>query len=290
MSRGILHAQEDRLMRAQTLYGEKKIELAQICIDSVVVDPETKNRFEAWTIRGFVYFELYKATEKKSLDNPLRDTIVASLKRSYALKPDEQYKQNNDKLLQSISSHYYNIVGVLLQDSLNYERSNLAFTKFVELQKLLGNDALIKEKSLEYYLAVGSLFSSKFNNDQTDTKSFEVAKVALMKVLDADSKNASANMNMGIMYLNQATQLVQNIEFGEVNIDDLDIVQENAAKLAKQAEQFILKVYNQDQKNPKAVLSMYYIYRVLYENQKMADFEKKCKELKIEISGDKEQK
>ena len=123
-----------------------------------------------------------------------------------------------------------------------------------------------------------------------ENTSFEIAKVALLKVLDSDPMNGSANMNMGIMFLNQATKLVQDIDMGTTKIEDLDIVQENASKLAKQAEQFIMKVYKQDPKNTKAVLSMYYIYRVLYENQKMADFEKKCKELKIEISGDNDQK
>src|ERR1700752_2385686 len=88
----VLIAQEAKLVRAQALYNEKKPDQAKLCIDSVITHPETMKRFEAWTIRGFVYYELYKRADKSKLESPLRDTLVYSIKRSNQLNPDADYK------------------------------------------------------------------------------------------------------------------------------------------------------------------------------------------------------
>jgi hypothetical protein len=91
---------------------------------------------------------------------------------------------------------------------------------------------------------------------------------------------------MGVMYLNQSTNLIEMIDAGETSLSDIDAIQDNAIKLAKQAEQFFLKVYNQNPKNKKAVLALYYVYRILFDKDKMLAFEQKCKELKIQVTDD----
>lgn len=282
----VLNAQEAKLVRAQALYNEKKPDEAKLCIDSVVTHPETAKRYEAWTIRGFIYFEIYKRSDKTKFNSPLRDTLVASIKRSNSLKPDDDYKSNNDKLLINISSNYYMLAKYLLQDSSDYARSSAAFNKYKGLIQIADTSVNIKNKEIEFYLAAGSHFSEKFNQDKRDTKAFEVAKVTLLKALELNPLDTSANMNMGVMYLNQATGLIEKIDAGEASIQDVDIIQDDAAKLAKQAEQFFLKVYNQNNKNKKAVLALYYVYRVLLDETKILSFEQKCKELNIQVTDE----
>jgi len=282
----VLNAQEAKMVRAQTLYNEKKPDQAKLCIDSVVIHPETKGRFEAWTLRGYIYFEIYKRTDKIKFKSPLRDTIVASIKRSNKLKPDADYLSNNKKLLINISGHYYKLEGMYLQDSSNYEMSLKSFEKFKELTRLADSTANLKDKDMEFYLAAGSHFSQEFNLNKKNIKAFEIAKVALMTALEISPNDTSANMNMGLMYLNQSTDLIERVDGGEVSISELDVLLENSIKLAKQAEQFILKVYNQNNKSRKAVLALYYVYRVLNEPEKKALFESKCKEMKIEVTDE----
>ncbi|MBK7818949.1 MAG: hypothetical protein IPJ60_16465 [Sphingobacteriaceae bacterium] len=279
----VLNAQEAKLVRAQALYNEKKPDIARLCIDSVVTHPETAKRYEAWTIRGFVYYEIYKRNDKNVLESSLRDTIISSIKRSNQLKPDADYKSQNDKILSTISVHYRSIARSYLFEQSNYELSLKAYNKFRELFLLADSVANIKERDIEYNLAVGSHFSDKFNLDKSNVKAFEIAKVTLMKALEMNPTDTSANMNMGVMYLNQATSLIEKIDAGEASIKDVDIIQDDAAKLAKQAEQFFLKVYNQNNKNRKAVLALYYVYRVLLDEAKILAFEQKCKELKIQV-------
>lgn len=286
----VLSAQEAKLVRAQALYNEKKPDQARLCIDSVITHPETMKRYETWTIRGFVYYEIYKRNEKSLFESSLRDTILASIKRSNKLKPDADYKAQNDKMYSTIAVHYRSIAREYLFEKSNYDMSLKAYTKFRELFKMADSTASLKEKDIEYNLAVGSHFSDKFNSDKNNIKAFEIAKVTLMKVLELNPLDTSANMNMGVMYLNQATSLIEKIDAGEASIKDVDIIQEDAAKLAKQAEQFFLKVYNQNNKNKKAVLALYYVYRVLLDEAKILLFEQKCKELKIQVTEESNQK
>jgi tetratricopeptide (TPR) repeat protein len=282
----ILFAQESKLVRAQALYNEKKVDQAKLCIDSVVTHPETAKRYEAWTIRGFVYYELYKRSDKNKFESSLRDTVIASLKQSNKLNPDADYKSQNSKPLAAISGHYHSMAKTYLFDQSNYDMSMKAYSKFRELSKLADSTVNLKDRDVEFNLAAGSHFSQKFNENKKDIKSFEIAKVTLMKVLELNPGDTSANMNMGVMYLNQSTNLIEMIDAGETSLSDIDAIQDNAIKLAKQAEQFFLKVYNQNPKNKKAVLALYYVYRILFDKDKMLAFEQKCKELKIQVTDD----
>lgn len=277
-----LLAQVDKLDRARQLLQAKDADNAILAIDSVVVHPDTKNDYVAWTTRAFIYFEKYKRSERLKLYSPLRDTVVSSIKRSMKLKPDEDYTTNNRKLITTIASGYYNLAKTLLQDSLDDVRSLRAYNKFRETYVLGEPGANMVAKDIEYYLAVGSIFSDIFINDNSNEKAKNTAKVALLKVLELQPDNAAAKINMGLMHYNQAVNITKSIP-PDVEIYELEIIQENIVKLAKQAEQYILPVYKADPKNAKAVHALYYIYRLLLEPKKMDEFKVKCKELGINL-------
>ena len=281
-----LYAQEEKLSRAQQLLRAKapgSIEAAAHCIDSVVVHPQTKNDFVAWTTRAFIYFEFYKATDKFKLNSANRDTIINSLVRSNQLQPDSGYLVQNNKLLVNLSKNYFNLSRTLLQDSVNEERSSIAYSRYKMLYRLVEPKMDFIADDVKYYLAVGSQFSALFIKDNNDVKSQEIAKVALLKVIEFQPENPTANINMGLMYYNQAVNLSKSLDYG-ADFSQIDIVQENMVKLAKQSEQFIYRVYANDNKSLKAVEALYYIYRMLNETAKSDDFKKKGEELGIKFS------
>lgn len=276
-------AQKAKVYRAQSLLNEKKANEARLCIDSAITDAEARKMPEAFTIRAFAYYEIYKTTDKLKLNSTLRDTIINSIRISNSLNPDEDFKSNNNKLMVSLAGHYYNIAKTLLQDSINYESSVIAFNNFKDIMKGADPNFNVVEKDKEYYLAVGSIYSQRFNENNKDTKANEIAKIALLKVLEIQPDDPSANMNLGLMYLNTSATMVQNMD-DIVELKELDVIIDNYIKLAKQAEQFILKVYEKNNKNPKSVEALYYVYKILNENAKIDEFRNKCKELNIPIS------
>ncbi|MBA2612005.1 MAG: hypothetical protein H0U95_08545 [Bacteroidetes bacterium] len=275
-------AQNDKLNRAQQLLQSKNADMAKLAIDSVIVHPETKADFVSWTTRAYIYFEIYKRTDKLKLNSNLRDTIISSLKTSNSLKPDETFAGNNKKLLSNIAAGYFNLSKVLLMDSINYKHSLIAYNKFKENFLLAEPGTSFTARDIEYYLAVGSLYSDIFNKDNKNIAAQDVAKLALLKVLDMQPENPSANINLGIMYYNQAVNLGKGLDYG-ADFSQIDVVQENIIKLAKQAEQFIIKVYKVDNKNVKAVEALHSIYKMLNDKAKEEEFKKKCKELNIKI-------
>ena len=285
VSSGIL-AQEARLSRAQQLLKSKApgaIEAAASAIDSVIIDPQTKNDFVAWTTRAFVYFELYKTSDRFKLNSGFRDTIIKSILTSNRLQPDSGYLVQNNRLMINLSKSYFNLSKTLLQDSVNEARSSIAYGRYKSLYLLVEPKMDFTADDIKYYTAVGSQYSAIFIKDNNDVKAQEIAKVALLKVLELQPDNTSANINMGLMYYNQAVNLSKSLDYG-ADFSQIDIVQENMVKLAKQAEQFIHKVYTNDNKNLKAVEALYYIYRMLNETVKSDDFKKKGEELGIKFS------
>lgn len=275
------YAQLDKLNRAQQLLQEKSVDIAKLTIDSVILNPETKGDFVSWTTRAYIYFEIYKRSEKLLLNSPLRDTIITSLKTSNALNPDETFKENNKKLLFNLAAGYHNLSKTFL-NTIDYKSSLIAYNKFKEISSIIDPTANFEERDINYYLAVGSVYSQLFNTDTKNTEAQEIAKLALLKVLDIQPLDTSANFNLGVMYYNQAVNLVKGLDYG-ANITQIDIVQENIVKLAKQAEQLMVKVYRANNKSMKAVEALHSIYKMLNDKEKEQEFKIKCNELNIKL-------
>jgi tetratricopeptide (TPR) repeat protein len=273
-----LYSQEATLNRAQQLFRAQKYEQAALAVDSAVAHPQTTRDFVSWTTRAYSYYYIYVKTDKAKLESRLRDTVLISVRKSIALNPDSDYVANNKKILVNLAAHYFNISRSLLQDSLNYERSQKAYNRYKELTKLQDASLNSDSKDVEYYLAVGSVYSEIFNKDNKNLKAQQIAKVALMKVLDIEPENPGANMNMGLLYFNQAVNIVKEMD-GEIPIEKIDEVQTNVEKLARQSEKYIYRVYKNDNKNRKACTALCYIYRMLYQLPKSDEFKKKAEDL-----------
>src|SRR4051812_39015172 len=133
MKAGGLPAQEEKLAKAQQLLGAKNAEQAALVIDSVIAHPDTKGDFISWTTRAYIYFDLYKRTDRSKLNSALRDTIISSIRVSQSLSPDSVYKENNKKLLTNLAANYFNLGKTFLQDSLNPESSLVAYNRYKEV-------------------------------------------------------------------------------------------------------------------------------------------------------------
>jgi hypothetical protein len=282
---GRLGAQIGTLARAQSLLNTKqpdKIDQAVLAIDSATAHKDTKGDYVSWTTRAFVYYEVYKRADKFRLNSPLRDTIISSISRSNQLNPDSTYKMYNQKLLVTLSQGYYNLNIRLLQDSGNSEKSLIAYNRYKMMYKEIFPKTDFRAKDIEYYLAVSTVFNDKYAKDSSE-KTIQVSKKAYEKVLEIDPNNRSANLGIGLLNYNEATVLIRKLEY-EVELDQIEVVQDNVVKLAKESEQYILKVYNTNKNDAKAVEALYYVYRMLMDKVKFEDFRKKCSELGITVN------
>jgi hypothetical protein len=69
----------------------------------------------------------------------------------------------------------------------------------------------------------------------------------------------------------------------DLNIGNIDAVQDNSKKLAKQAEQLLLKVANSTKYKKTVTEALYYTYRNLLDAAKLEEYRKKCVEQNIKL-------
>jgi hypothetical protein len=269
------HAQQDMLFEAQRLCNEKKFDEAIPIIDKVVLHTETTNDPASWHIRSFAYLQSYKQLGSGNTSKTnLLDTAMISAIKSTDLDKSNEYNQNNIAFIKNGAAAYYKICKIFLQDSLNSEKSEEYYSKYKKYTTIVSPDFDLKSKDIEYYNTMGSMFADLYMKKNFNQKYGDIAKAALLKVLDIDSKNIKANINLGILYYNQGATLMQMMDY-DVDLAQLDVIQENAKKLFKQSLPFMIKVYELDPSAETALESLQGIYSALLDEEKASEFKQK---------------
>lgn len=269
------YAQNDLLFEAQKLCNEKKFDLALPMIEKIIVHPETKNDPSSWHIRSYAYLQLYKQAGPGNITKvSLLDTSINSARFSMKLDTTNELLENNKSFVKFGASSYFKISAILLQDSLNSSKSEIYYSKYKKYTSIINPSFDFKPKDIEYYNTMGSLFADLYMKNNFNQKYGDVAKYALLKVLEIDNKNISANINLGILYYNQGATLMRMMDY-DVDLAQLDVIQENAKKLFKQSLPFMIKVYELDPKAEKALESLQGIYSALLDEEKANEFKQK---------------
>ena len=263
------------LMKAQELSNNKEFDKAKPLLDQVILHDETKDDPASWHIRSYVYLQLFKRpgisnTQKSNL----LDTSVRSTEQSMALDKDGTYKENNYGFMKAASAGYYKLCISYMQDSLNAPKSEESYNKYKKSLAVFSPNFDFKEKDIEYYKALGGVFSEQYVKTNFSQKYGDVAKTALLKVLDLDPKNISANMNLGVLYYNQGATLMHMSDY-DIDLVQLDVIQENAKKIFKQSLPFMIKVYEIDPKNKNVLEGLQGIYSALMDEEKANEFKLK---------------
>lgn len=278
MLSSVSFAQLDKLERVMECIKAKDVNCAKNAVDSAFMSAEVRKDAQAWYYRAFVYYELAKK-ERFNLNSAYRDTSLNSIRISNTLKPEPPVKDANTAILKKHSETYYNMCIKLLYDSLNYDRSQIAYKKYKDYYSEIDSTFDFKAKDIEFYSGVGSHFTDLFNNNNAKSEFGEAGKLALMKVLELDPKNVSATFNLGIIYYNQGVNLINSMDL-DTPLDKLEVIQDNSTKLFKQSLPFMSKVYQLDPKNQKALESLRQIYQALNDTEKSLEFNKKLEDAK----------
>lgn len=269
------YAQNDKLFEAQSLCNEKKYEQAIPVIDQVILNPETSGEHASWYIRSFAYLNWYKLQGAGNTSKiNLLDTAISSALKSIKLDVSNEYKPNNEAIIKNSAAIYFNISKTLLQDSLNSAKSEAFYLNYKKYASIVTPDLDFKQRDIEYYNTTGGVFADLYMKNNFNQKYGDIAKSALLKVLDIDSKNISANMNLGILYYNQGATLMRMMDY-DVDLAQLDVIQENAKKLFKQSLPFMIKVYELNPKEERSLESLQGIYSALLDEEKANEFKQK---------------
>lgn len=267
--------QSDLLIQAQTLCNEKKYSEAIPLIEKIIVHQDTKDDATSWYIRSYANLQVYKQGGKTNFSKiNLLDTVVISAVKSQSLDKDKLYVNENKELIKSAASNFYKACTILLQDSLNSEKSEIYYSNYKKTTSIYDPTFDFKAKDIEYYNAMGGIFEDMYMKSNFNQKHGDIAKYALLKVLELDSKNIRANINLGVLYYNQGATLMRMMDY-DVDLAQLDVIQENAKKLFKQSLPFMIKVYELDPQKEQALESLQGIYSALLDDEKANEFKQK---------------
>lgn len=283
----VANAQHETVAAAYKFLQQNNLESAKANIDAAILNPETANDAEAWYYRGFIYKTIYN--EKKQIKSPARLEALKSFKKSISLDNAKEYFSDNIGSLKYLANTFHNDEAEML-DLEDTETAIELFGKFQECFKAIDpSTAANQEKEIEFNLALGSVYSSIIERSKKDSaatyKYLKLAKALYNAILLLDPNNISANYNIGILYYNQAVNLVlaQDID---ADLVDITRVIDNSTKLFKESLPFMEKAYTLDPKRIETLQGLTGIYWSLNEPEKSNIYKQKINEIRGFKVGD----
>jgi hypothetical protein len=276
---GFTKAQQDRKNAAISFLQQGNLDSAMANIDQAIVHQQTALDAESWYIRGFIYKSIYNKNEKANKESNARLVALASFKKSLALDGSEGNVQENVKNIKYLASTLYNDAAASL-DSVDYKIAIRNFGLYKEYYPLVdSSQANIRQKDIDFSLAIASLYTKIFESDRKGKTEFlRLAKESYNKVLQLDPNNIGANYNMGILYYNQAVNLINQSDY-DLDIVALNDIQDNSINLFKESLPFMEKAYSLDPRRKETLLGLSGIYFSLNEFEKSNMFKQKLEEI-----------
>jgi hypothetical protein len=273
------NAQQNRVSAAYKFLENNELDSAKTNINIAVQTPPTDIDGQAWYLRGFIYKSIYNKSEKGNRQSPSRLEALASFKKSLSLDTTRENLQENVKNIKYLATTLYNDAGASL-DSVDYKIAIDNFNKFKEYYLLVDpNPANFKQRDIDFTLAIASLYTKVFESDRKGKLEFlKLAKEAYNKILEFDPNNIMANYNMGILYYNQAVNLINQSDY-DLDIVALNDIQDNSITLFKESLPFMEKAYELDPKRRETLLGLSGIYFSLNEFEKSNMYKQKLEEI-----------
>lgn len=279
----VANAQQERVSAAYTFLQQNNLDSAKANINIAIEDPETATDAQAWYIRGFVYKTIYFKIEKENNQSPARLEALYSFKKSLSLNPDKELFSEDIVNIKNLVKSLHNDAAESL-DPFDYKTAIKLFEKSQEYYKIVDpSPAAIQEKEIKFALALGSVYNTVIESSKKDSakmhKFLNLAKATYSKVLSLDPDNISANYNMGILFYNQAVNLIKSQDY-DLDLATLAVVQDKSAILFKESLPFMEKAYALEPKREDALEGLSGIYFGLNEPEKSNIFRQKLAEIK----------
>lgn len=275
---GLASAQPEKVKAALMYLKENKLDSARMFIDAASIDSAASLDAQTWYLRGFIYKEIYKARESNNIKSPARIEALNAFKKSMTLDTSKSNRESNIQNLKYIAVKFYNDAVTTL-DTSKYKQSIENYDLYRNLMKIADPAMDFRAADISYYNALGSVYNKIYESDKKEKTPFlELAKATYSKVLSLDPDNKSANYNMGILYFNQAVNLINDADY-DIDIVTLSDLQDNSISLFKQSLPFMERAYTLDPENPSTVEGLSGIYFSLNDYDKSKEFKQKLQEL-----------
>ena len=165
-------------------------------------------------------------------------------------------------------------------DTIDYKIAVKNFDTFREYYLLVDpSKENFKQKEIDFANAIATVYTRIYEGDRKGKADFlNYAKASYNKALSFDPNNINANYNMGILYYNQAVNLINQSDY-DLDIVALNDVQDNSINLFKASLPFMEKAYSLDPNKRETLLGLSGIYFSLNEKEKSNEFKQKLEQI-----------
>ena len=273
------NAQQSQVNAAYTFLQQGKLDSAKAAIDAAVVHPETQLDGQTWYVRGFVYKTIYNQNEKANKESKTRIEALISFKKSLSIDTTKENVQENIKNIKYLATTLYNDAAASL-DTIDYKIAVRNFDIFREYYLLVNpSKENFKQKEIDFASAIATVYTRIYEGDRKGKVDFlNLAKAEYNKALLLDPNNINANYNMGILYYNQAVNLINQSDY-DLDIVALNDVQDNSINLFKSSLPFMEKAYSLNPNRRETLLGLSGIYFSLNEKEKSNEFKQKLEQI-----------
>jgi hypothetical protein len=276
---GDASAQSEKIKCAIENLKSSKLDSARMCIDAAAIDSVTSKQAQTWYLRGFIYKEIYKSREAENVKSSARIEALNSFKKSLSLDTASANRESNLQNLKYISIRFYNDAATTM-DTLKYKFSIENYENYKEVMKIVDPKMDFKLADITFYNALGTVYTKIFESDKKNKAPYlELAKATYSKVLSLDPNNSSANYNLGILYFNQAVNIINQADY-DIDLVALSDLQDNSISLFRQSLPFMERAYDLDPNNLAVLEGLSGIYFSLNDYNKSNQFKEKLEELK----------
>jgi hypothetical protein len=271
-------AQHEKLAYAVSHVQSGEVDKAKSAIDSAVADPVTSTNYEAWYLKGYIYRELYKKYDAPTRALGYRTEAVDALKKSILLDSAKQNLDVNRQNLRAIAGTFYNDA-VSFMDTTNCEKAVKYYNLFRETMVLAEPQFNFEKRDIEFKLALATQYTKLYDsNRKKNEQYFTKTKDLYADILKIDPNNVRANYNMGLLYYNQAVNIINEMDY-DVDIFTLSNTQDNTIVLFKQSLPYMEKAYQLDPQRKETLIGLSGIYFSLNEEEKYKFFQSKAQEV-----------
>ncbi len=248
-------AQNNNLLnKAYNFYTEGNLVDAKNVIDSAAENELYQAQILTWYLKGFIYKDLFKQNIN---DENLRREAVSSFSKLLSLDTAQKYSNESKQNLKYLASTYYNAAMNAIASS-NYELAEENYEKFEQTLQLSGEKLSVDNKQ-KFLLALGSALVQQYRKD-TAKNYYDRALKTFEAVLALDSLNKSANYNLGVLYYNEAVNIILEADFDEVDILAISEFEDKSIALFEQSLPYMQRAYMVDPKDKNILEGLAGIY------------------------------
>lgn len=246
---------QDLTAKAHAMFLAKDYDSARVWIDSAIVTNEKYNS-QTWQLRGLIYRKLETPQSPQ-----YREVAIESFIEARKTDTTGVYKEKINEYLTNTIIRYYNDAVNLLGEG-KYSESERAYLAYKEKYRtLVVFDEIFDSKDVEFFNALGGGYTNQLS--QLTGKDYDIvfslAINSLRKVLEIDSMNYLANLNMAVLYYNKGADLILN----QAPDTPIEVFIENLAtseQLFLQALPMMKKAYEMNPESVEVIEGMAGIY------------------------------